>query len=139
MDDDAKGMHPRRNLYLEQLLETKGKNLPQVWDQISEDKGSVVNVRCLTADEKNVFKTFKEINQLELVRQAGIRQKYIDQGQSINLAFFQDAPAKFVNQVHIEAWRLGLKSLYYFRSESILRADTKEQRDLYSECLMCEG
>ena len=139
MDDDAKGLHIRRNPFLEQLLESKDKNLPQVWDQISEDKGSVANVRCLTAEEKNVFKTFKEINQLELVRQAGIRQKYIDQGQSINLAFFQDAPAKFINQVHIEAWKLGLKSLYYFRSESSLRADTKDQRDLYSECLMCEG
>ena len=139
MDDDAKGLHIRRNIYLEQLLESKEKNIPQVWDQISEDRGSVANIRCLTSEEKNVFKTFKEINQLELVRQAAIRQKYIDQGQSLNLAFFQDAPAKFINQVHIEAWKSGLKSLYYFRSESILRADSKEQRDLYSECLMCEG
>ena len=139
MDDDAKGLHIRRNPFLEQLLESKGKNLPQVWDAISEDKGSVDNVRCMTAEEKAVFKTFKEINQLELVRQAGIRQKYIDQGQSLNLAFFSDAPAKFINQVHIEAWKLGLKSLYYLRSESVLRADTKKQRDLYSECIMCEG
>jgi ribonucleoside-diphosphate reductase alpha chain len=139
MDDDAKGLHIRRNPFLEQLLESKGKNVPQVWDAISEDKGSVVNVRCLSTEEKAVFKTFKEINQLELVRQAGIRQKYIDQGQSLNLAFFNDAPAKFINQVHIEAWKLGLKSLYYLRSESVLRADTKEQRDLYSECIMCEG
>ncbi len=139
MDDDAKGLHIRRNPFLEQLLESKGKNLPQVWDAISEDKGSVVNVRCMTAEEKAVFKTFKEINQLELVRQAGIRQRYIDQGQSLNLAFFSDAPAKFINQVHIEAWKLGLKSLYYLRSESVLRADTKQQRDLYSECIMCEG
>jgi ribonucleoside-diphosphate reductase alpha chain len=139
MDDDAKGLHIRKNPFLEQLLESKGKNLPQVWDAISEDRGSVVNVRCMSAEEKAVFKTFKEINQLELVRQAGIRQKYIDQGQSLNLAFFSDAPAKFINQVHIEAWKLGLKSLYYLRSESVLRADTKQQRDLYSECLMCEG
>ena len=139
MDDDAKGLHIRRNPFLEQLLESKGKNVPQVWDAISEDKGSVLNVRCMSAEEKAVFKTFKEINQLELVRQAGIRQKYIDQGQSLNLAFFNDAPAKFINQVHIEAWKLGLKSLYYLRSESVLRADTKEQRDLYSECIMCQG
>ncbi len=139
MDDDAKGLHIRRNPFLEKLLEEKGKNITQVWDTISEDKGSVLNVRCLSAEEKNVFRTFKEINQLELVKQAGIRQKHIDQGQSINLAFFQDAPAKFINQVHIEAWKCGLKGLYYFRSESSLRADTKEQRDLYSECLLCEG
>jgi ribonucleoside-diphosphate reductase alpha chain len=139
MDDDAKGLHIRRNPFLEQLLESKGKNVPQVWDAISEDKGSVINVRCMSAEEKAVFKTFKEINQLEIVRQAGVRQKYIDQGQSLNLAFFSDAPAKFINQVHIEAWKVGLKSLYYLRSESVLRADTKQQRDLYSECVMCEG
>lgn len=139
MDDDAKGLHIRRNPFLEALLETKGKNIAKVWDVIAEDKGSVLNVRCLTKEEKDVFKTFKEINQLELVRQAGIRQKFIDQGQSINLAFFQDAPAKFINQVHIEAWKVGLKALYYLRSESTVRGDSKEQRDLYSECIMCEA
>ena len=139
VDDDAKGLHIRRNPYLENLLISKGKNLPEVWDQISEDKGSVHNVRCLTKEEKEVFLTFKEINQLELVRQAAVRQEYLDQGQSINLAFFQDAPAKWINQVHIEAWKLGLKALYYLRSESNLRADSKMQRDLYSECLACEG
>jgi ribonucleoside-diphosphate reductase alpha chain len=139
VDDDAKGVHIRRNPYLEALLISKDKNIPEVWDTISEDKGSVQNIRTLTKEEKEVFLTFKEINQLELVRQAGVRQEYIDQGQSINLAFFQDAPAKWINQVHIEAWKLGLKSLYYLRSESVLRADSKMQRDLYSECLACEG
>lgn len=138
MDDDAKGMHIRRNKELEKLLITKERNIPQVWDRIIEDKGSVVNVRCLSEEEKDVFKTFKEINQLELVRQAAIRQKHIDQGQSLNLAFRQDAPANFINKVHLEAWKLGIKALYYFRSESILRADS-QQRDLYSECVMCEG
>ena len=139
VDDDAKGLHIRRNPYLENLLISKGKNLPEIWDQISEDKGSVQNIRSLTKEEKEVFLTFKEINQLELVRQAAVRQEYLDQGQSINLAFFQDAPAKWINQVHIEAWKLGLKALYYLRSESNLRADSKMQRDLYSECLACEG
>lgn len=138
MDDDAKGMHIRRNKELEKLLIKKDRNIPQVWDQIIEDKGSVINIRCLSDEEKDVFKTFKEINQLELVRQAAIRQKYIDQGQSLNLAFRQDAPANFINKVHLEAWKLGIKALYYFRSESILRADS-QQRDLYSECVMCEG
>lgn len=138
-DDDAKGLHIRRNHILERLLESKGKNVPAVWDQIMEDKGSVVNVRCLSADEKEVFKTFKEINQLELVRQAALRQKYIDQGQSVNLAFFQDAKASFINQVHIEAWKLGIKALYYLRSESVIRADSGAHRDLYSECVVCEG
>lgn len=139
VDDDAKGLHIRRNPELVKLLESKDRNIPEVWDQIMEDKGSVVNIRCLSDDEKEVFKTFKEINQLELVKQAGIRQQYIDQGQSINLAFPQDAPAKFINLVHYTAWEVGLKSLYYFRSESNLRADSAQQRDLYSECVICEG
>lgn len=139
MDDDAKGVHIRKDFQFEALLESKGKNTEAVWDEIFENKGSVQTLDFLTDKEKEVFRTFKEINQLELVKQAGIRQQYIDQGQSINLAFPQDAPAKFINKVHIEAWKLGLKSLYYFRSESILRADSKQQRDLYSECLMCEG
>lgn len=139
MDDGAKGVHIRRNSILERLLEEKGKNIPEVWDQISIDKGSVKNIRCLTKEEKEVFLTFREINQLEIIKQAAIRQEYIDQGQSINLAFYKDAPAKFINQCHIEAWKLGLKSLYYLRSESTLRADTGQQRDLYSECIACEA
>lgn len=139
VDIDAKGTHIRRNPELVKLLQSKDRDITEVWDQISEDKGSVANIRCLTEDEKNVFKTFKEINQLELVRQAGIRQEYIDQGQSINLAFNTDAPAKFINQVHYTAWELGIKSLYYFRSESNLKADSAQQRDLYSECVVCEA
>lgn len=138
-DDDAKGMHIRRNKILEKLLESKGLNTNRIWDQINEDRGSVANINELTLDEKEVFKTFKEINQLELVKQAAIRQQFIDQGQSLNLAFYQNAPAKFINLVHLTAHELGLKSLYYLRSESVLRADSKGVRDLYSECLMCEG
>jgi ribonucleoside-diphosphate reductase alpha chain len=139
MDDDAKGAHLRRNPDLETLLDEKGLNTPQTWDIIAEDKGSVKNIDELTEEEKEIFRTFKEINQLELVRQAAVRQEYIDQGQSLNLAFFNDAPAKWINQVHIEAWKLGIKALYYLRSESNLRADSKQQRDLYSECIVCEG
>lgn len=139
VDDDAKGLHIRKNPELVKLLESKDRDIPEVWDQITEDRGSVMNVRCLSEEEKEVFKTFKEINQLELVKQAGIRQKYLDQGQSINLAFSKDAPAKFINLVHYTAWEVGLKSLYYFRSESNLRADSAQQRDLYSECVICEG
>lgn len=139
MDDGAKGVHIRRNSILEKLLIEKDRNIPEVWDQISEDKGSVKNIRCLSKEEKEVFLTFREINQLELIRQAAIRQQYIDQGQSINLAFYKDAPAKFINQCHIEAWKLGIKSLYYLKSESTLKADNGQKRDLYSECLACEA
>jgi len=139
MDDDAKGLHIRGNVTLEAYLESINMNTIAVREQIAEDKGSIQNVKDIPEEAKEVFRTFKEINQLELVRQAAIREQYLDQGQSINLAFFQDATAKWINQVHIEAWKLGLKSLYYLRSESVLRADSKQQRDLYSECVICEG
>jgi ribonucleoside-diphosphate reductase alpha chain len=136
MDDDSKSMHLRKNYHLEKLLIEKGMNTDEVWDQISEDRGSVVNLDFLSPEEKEIFLTFKEINQLELVRQAAVRDEFLDQGQSVNLAFFSNAPAKWINKVHLEAWKLGLRSLYYFRSESNLRGDNK-QRDLYSECVNC--
>lgn len=136
IDDDAKGIYIRKNPQLENLLKQKKMNIPEIWDQIAEEKGSCLSLKILTNEEKEIFKCFKEINQLELIRQAGDRQIYIDQGQSLNLAFPQNAPAKFINQVHIEAWKIGLKSLYYYRSDSILRAETKI-RDIQSECLLC--
>ncbi|WP_185854584.1 ribonucleoside-diphosphate reductase subunit alpha [Blattabacterium cuenoti] len=136
VDDDAKGMHIRKNPYLEKILIKSGYNLPEVWEQIANEKGSCLGLTGLSEKEKNVFLCFKEINQLELIKQASIRQKYIDQGQSINLAFHQNTPAKFINKVHLEAWKIGLKSLYYYRSESILRAENTKSRDLYSECLL---
>lgn len=148
VDDDAKGLHIRKNVYLENLLKSKNMNNKEVWNSISAYKGSVQHLPFLTDDEKDVFKTFKEINQLELVKQAGIRQEYIDQGQSINIAFHTDAPAKLINQVHYTAWKVGLKSLYYLRSESNLQADSHIQRDLFAEsiipeqdegCTFCEG
>ncbi|WP_194295614.1 hypothetical protein [Blattabacterium cuenoti] len=113
----------------------KGYNIPEVWEQIANEKGSCLGLTALSEKQKNVFRCFKEINQLELIKLASIRQKYIDQGQSINLAFHQETPAKYINRVHVEAWKIGLKSLYYYRSESVLRADIKS-RDLYSESLL---
>lgn len=138
IDDDAKGLHIRKNVYLDNLIKAKDVDYDITWNKIIANKGSIQQLDEFSKDEKEVFATFKEINQLELVRQAAIRQEYIDQGQSINVAFHQDAPASFINKVHLEAWKLGLKGLYYFRSESSLSADNG-QRDLYSECLMCEG
>ncbi|WP_185871415.1 ribonucleoside-diphosphate reductase subunit alpha [Blattabacterium cuenoti] len=135
VDDDSKGMHIRKNPYLEKILIKNGYNTPEVWEQIANERGSCLGLTTLSEEQKNVFRCFKEINQLELIKQASIRQKYIDQGQSINLSFHQDAPAKYINKVHIDAWKIGLKSLYYYRSESIIRADTKN-RDLYSESLL---
>ena len=86
----------------------------------------------------NVFKTFKEINQLELVKQAGIRQQYIDQSVSLNLAFPKEAEPKFINKVHLEAYEQGIKTLYYMRTESVLRGDIAAQAT-DPDCQACDG
>ena len=86
---------------------------------------------------KEVYKTFKEINQLDLVNQAGIRQQYIDQAVSLNLAFPAQADPKFINKVHLEAWKQGIKTLYYVRTESVLRGDIASKA--MEDCVACDG
>lgn len=86
----------------------------------------------------NIFKTFKEINQLDLVKQAGIRQQYVDQSVSLNLAFPNEADTKFINKVHLEAYKEGVKTLYYMRTESVLRGDIAAAAT-DPDCLACEG
>ena len=87
---------------------------------------------------KDVFKTFKEINQLELINQAGIRQQYVDQSVSLNLAFPSEATPKWINQVHMDAWKKGVKTLYYMRTESVLRGDIAASA-MDPDCLSCDG
>ena len=87
---------------------------------------------------KSIFKTFKEINQLELVKQAGVRQQYVDQAVSLNLAFPKEAEPKFINQVHLEAYDQGIKTLYYMRTESVLRGDIAASA-IDPDCLSCDG
>jgi ribonucleoside-diphosphate reductase alpha chain len=87
---------------------------------------------------KDVFKTFKEINQLDLVKQAGVRQQYIDQAVSLNLAFPATAEPKWINQVTMEAWKQGVKTLYYMRTESVLRGDIAAKA-MDPDCIACEG
>ena len=89
------------------------------------------------ANEKEVFLTFPEVNQLELVRQAAIRQRYIDQTQSLNLAFSPTDSPKWINQVHMEAWKLGVKTLYYLRTDSVIKGDIGSRTT--DECLSCDG
>ena len=103
----AKGTFIVKNPELEKLLESKGKNTSKIWDAILADDGSVQNIPndILTEEEKEVYLTFAEINQLELVRQSAIRQKYIDQTQSLNLAFAPTDSPRWINQVHMEAWK----------------------------------
>jgi len=134
----AKGVFIKRNKILEQLLESKGYNIDSVWDQILKDQGSVVNLPdyILSAEEKEVFLTFKEINQLEIVKQNGVRQQYVDQAISLNLTFDPNDTPKWISQVHKEAHKQGVKTLYYLRTESVLRGDNLQR---LSDCISCEG
>lgn len=133
----AKGTFIRKNGVLEELLMAKGHDTPEIWKQITDEKGSVLGLTCLTEEEKQVFLTAREINQFAIVKQAAQRQKFIDQGQSVNLFFASNASAKYIHEVHLEAWRSGLKSLYYFRSEGMIRGDLASRGK--EECAACEG
>jgi ribonucleoside-diphosphate reductase alpha chain len=145
-EQSAKGTFIRRNPTLEKTLEEHGLNTEKVWNQILEDGGSVQNIAELDNillgsyeyPAKEVFKTFKEINQLELVNQAGIRQQYIDQSVSLNLAFPKEATPKWINKVHMEAWKKGIKTLYYTRTESVLRGDIAANA-MSEDCVACDG
>ena len=152
-EQTAKGTFIRKNLELKKALRKIGIDNKETWDKILRDGGSIQGLKSLNGwyyDEfgrlnqeegepvKNVFKTFKEINQLELVRQAGIRQDYIDQSVSLNLAFPSEATPKWINQVHLEAWKKGIKTLYYVRTESVLRGDIA-QAAMDPNCVSCDG
>ena len=160
-EQTAKGTFIRRNGELEKVLKKTGLNTKEVWDQILTDGGSIqgideldnwcfLNGKVVKCDEissedsqktfrvKDVFKTFKEINQLDLVKQAGIRQQYIDQSVSLNLAFPATAEPKWINQVTLEAWKQGVKTLYYMRTESVLRGDIAAKA-MDPDCLSCDG
>ncbi len=136
-EQSAKGTFIRKNPTLEIILEKQKLNTKEVWDKILADGGSVQDLKELDNDAKEVFKTFKELNQLELVRQAGIRQQYIDQSVSLNLAFPSEATPKWINKVHMDAWRKGVKTLYYMRTESVLRGDIASTA--MDDCVACDG
>ena len=135
----AKGTFIVRNPELEKLLISKDKNQDKIWDQILVDNGSVANLPndILTEEEKEIFLTFPEINQLALVQQAAIRQRYIDQTQSLNLAFDPTDSPKWINQVHMEAHKLGIKTLYYLRTDSVIKGDLGSRTS--EDCLSCDG
>ena len=134
----AKGTFIRKNKVLEALLESKKENKEKYWDQMLRDGGSAQNLpdNILSREEKELFLTFPEINQLELVRQAAIRQRYIDQTQSLNLSFDPNDSPKWINQVHLEAWKLGIKTLYYLRTDSVIKGDLGSRQ---ADCVSCEG
>ena len=134
----AKGTFIRKNKVLEKILKEKGQDKNKWWDQMLQDGGSAQNLpdNVLTPDEKELFLTFSEINQLELVRQAAIRQRYLDQTQSLNLSFDPNDSPKWINQVHMEAWKLGIKTLYYLRTDSVIKGDLGSRM---AECVSCDG
>ena len=131
----AKGNFIRKNKYLQELLKSKGEDTEEVWREIMLKSGSVQSLSCLTQEEKEVFKTFKEISQYEIISQAALRQKYIDQSQSLNLNIPSEVPIKDVNKLFIEAWKQGIKTLYYQRSSSV----AKEQLTNIVNCTSCES
>ena len=135
MKDLAKGKYVWRNPFLVKLLEEKGKDTTDVWNSILKHGGSVQHLNFLNEIEKGVFKTFGEISQLDIIKQAAQRQKYIDQSQSLNLMIHPDTTLKEVNALFYEAWKLGIKTLYYQRSVNMAQ---KVSRDLMN-CSSCEA
>ena len=145
-EQSAKGTFIRKNPTLKKILRKNKIDNEIIWNQILKDGGSIQGLKQLDnvthgphdIPVKEIFKTFKEINQLELVNQAGIRQQYIDQSVSLNLAFPSVATPKWINKVHMEAWKKGIKTLYYMRTESVLRGDIANQA-MDENCLACDG
>jgi ribonucleoside-diphosphate reductase alpha chain len=154
--DTLSGAHLNKNKYLDQLLRTKINNedeLAEVWSSIIANDGSVQHLSILSDDEKFVFKTSMEIDQRWVVEHAADRQQYIDQAQSVNLFFRPDANIMYVHAIHFTAWKKGVKTLYYCRSEKIGKADKvskRIEREVIKEldmaqiaqgndCIACEG
>tara|TARA_B100000686_G_scaffold213272_1_gene220235 strand:- start:563 stop:2494 length:1932 start_codon:yes stop_codon:yes gene_type:complete len=145
------GSYNVRNRYLQKLLEKHGKNDDTTWSTITTNQGSISHLDFLTNHEKDVFKTAFELDQKWIVELGAERTPYVSQAQSINIFLPADVHKKELHQIHFQAWKKGLKSLYYCRSKSIQRAeninnglstnattkDSKESKD-YEECLSCQ-
>ena len=132
--DIAKIKTTIKNPFLVDLLEEKGQNTTEVWRSIRDFDGSVQHLDFLSEHEKDVFKTYPEIDQTVIVYQAANRQNHIDQGQSINVMVHPDMPVKDVNNIYITAWKLGVKSMYY--QHSMNAAQKFKQK---KSCDSCEG
>ena len=132
----AKGRFTVKNPKLSSILTEKGRNTEDVWDSILKHDGSVQHLTNVLSDyERNVFKTFKEISQMEVIKQAAQRQKYIDQGQSLNILIDPKTPVKDINSLHVESWKSGITCLYYQHS---INASQEAIRNMLT-CSTCEG
>tara|TARA_R110002051_G_scaffold13808_9_gene45678 strand:- start:6382 stop:8166 length:1785 start_codon:yes stop_codon:yes gene_type:complete len=132
--DIAKVKTTIKNPFLVDLLEEKGQNITEVWRSIRERDGSVQHLDFLSDLEKDVFKTYSEIDQMDIIYQAANRQNHIDQGQSVNIIVHPEMPVKEINKIHVTAWKLGLKSLYYQHSMNAAQK-FKQKKD----CASCEA
>ena len=132
--DIAKIKTTIKNPFLIKLLKEKGMDTPELWRDIRDRDGSVQHLDFLSENEKEIFKTYSEIDQLVIIYQAANRQNHLDQGQSLNIIVHPDTPTKEINKIHITAWKLGLKSLYY--QHSMNAAQKFKQK---KECASCEG
>jgi len=132
--DIAKIKTTIKNPFLEKLLEEKGMNTLEVWRNIRDYDGSVQHLDFLTDEEKDVFKTYSEIDQMDLIYQAANRQNHIDQGQSLNIIIHPEMPVKEINTIHVTAWKLGLKSLYYQHSMNAAQKFAQKK-----DCASCEA
>ena len=151
------GSYNVRNKYLEEILEKHGKNTAEIWSGITTNQGSVSHLDFLTNLEKDVFKTAFELDQKWIIELSGDRTPYISQAQSVNLFLAADVHKKELHKIHFDAWKKGLKSLYYCRSKSIQRAENvndsnstdvttnvyqskkqKNEQPEYEECLSCQ-
>jgi ribonucleoside-diphosphate reductase alpha chain len=156
--DTLSGSHLNKNRYLDKIIKEKCDadsklDYNEVWSSIIANDGSVQHLEFLTELEKDTFKTSMEIDQRWIIEHAADRQEYIDQAQSVNLFFRPDSNIKYLHAVHFQAWKQGLKTLYYCRSEKIGKADKvarKIEREVIqeidlkalaegAECLACEG
>tara|TARA_R110002124_G_scaffold30340_6_gene104524 strand:- start:3170 stop:4924 length:1755 start_codon:yes stop_codon:yes gene_type:complete len=141
------GSHTLRNPYLLEVLQRHGQDNEKTWKSIIENEGSVQHLVFLTDNEKDVFKTAFELDQALIVEFAAKRQEFICQGQSVNVFFASGTDKAIVNQVHLKAWKEGLKGLYYLRTTSGVTAEqvgTKVDRNALrdfddEECLSCQG
>ncbi len=133
--DLSKGKFTYKNPYLKELFKTKDKDTKEIWENILKKGGSVQHLKFLSDKEKEVFKTFGEISQKEIIIQAATRQKYIDQSQSLNITIAPETSIKDVNKLLIFAWEQGIKSLYYQRSSN----PSQDLSRSILECSSCEG
>ena len=138
--DTAKLKHTHKNPFLQERLREIGRDTEDVWDSIRMQGGSVQHLDFLSDHDKDVFKTFFEISQMAIVKQAAQRQQWIDQSQSLNLAVNpQEVSVKEVNKLHVDAWQSGVKTLYYMHNVNSAATLGRQKRQDFLDCRSCEG